>query len=103
MKRIWLVARRGFAQVVSPRAFKIPLLIVPLILGVTMAATSFLRPPPTTAYVMADAQRSFAAVIEHRVELEYQGQVMRELSAYAARLNLTPPSDNDAEFDDAAV
>src|SRR4051812_20158536 len=103
MKRIWLVARRDFAQVVSTRAFKITLLIVPLILGVTTAATSFLRPPPTTAYVMADLQGSFAAVIEHRVELAYQAQVMRDLSAYTARLKLAPPGDDAAELDDAAV
>jgi len=105
MDRILLVARRDFLQVVSTRAFKITLLIVPLMLGLVMAATSFLRPPLTVAYVVADASNSFAPVIEHRVELDYQRQVMRDLSAYAARWKLPPPIDSQTGYEasDAAV
>src|SRR3954469_9563111 len=105
MKRILLVARRDFAQVISTRAFKITLLIVPLMLGVATAAASYLRPPPTMAYVMADAGGGFAAVIEHRVELDYERQVLRDLIAYAAREKLPPPVEgaDAAQADDAAV
>src|SRR3954462_12322987 len=105
MNRILLVARRDFLQIISTRAFKITLLIVPLMLGLAMGATKFLRPPPTVAYVMADTTSSVAPVIARRVELDYQRQVMRDLSAYAARWKLPPPVDGQIGYqaDDTAV
>ena len=105
MSRILLVARRDFLQIISTRAFKITLLIVPLMLGLAIGATTFLRPPPTVAYVMADASGTVAPVIARRVELDYQRQVMRALSAYAARWKLPPPIDGQSGYqeDDAAV
>jgi ABC-2 type transport system permease protein len=103
MNRILLVARRDFRQVIATRAFKITLLIVPLMLGLVTLGTSFLRPPPTLAYVMADAGGKLAPVIAHRVDLDYQRQVMRDLSAYAARWKLSPPEGNAYQADDAAV
>ena len=105
MNRILLVARRDFLQIVSTRAFKITLLIVPLMLGVVTLGTSFLRPPPTVAYVVADPGGNVAPVIAHRVELDYQRQLMRDLSAYAARWKLPPPNNGQAGYqaDDAAV
>jgi ABC-2 type transport system permease protein len=98
MNRILLVARRDFLQIISTRAFKITLLIVPLMLGLAMGATKFLRPPPTVAYVMADTTSSVAPVIARRVELDYQRQVMRDLSAYAARWKLPPPVDGQIGY-----
>jgi len=105
MNRILLVARRDFLQIVSTRAFKITLLIVPLMLGLWTGATSSLRPTSTVAYVVADAGGGVAPVIERRVTLDYQRQVMRDLSAYAARWNLPPPvKDQDGyQADDAGV
>ena len=109
MNRILLVARRDFLQIISTRAFKITLLIVPLMLGLVTLGTSFLRPPPTVAYVIADASGKaapgIASVIEHRVELDYQRQVMRDLSAYAARWKLPPPEGGEDGYqaDDAVV
>ena len=102
MNRILLVARRDFRQIVRTRAFKITLLLVPIMLGLVTGATTFLRPPPTSAYIMADAGGNVAPVIERRVELDYQRQVMRDLSAYAARWKLPPPVDG-YQADDAAV
>jgi len=104
MNRILLVARRDFLQIISTRAFKITLLLVPLMLGLAILGTSFLRPPPTAAYVMADAGGSVAPVIARRVELDYQRQVMRDLSAYTARWKL-PPIEGQAGYqaDDATV
>jgi ABC-2 type transport system permease protein len=99
--RILLVARRDFLQLVRTRAFKLTLLIVPALLGITAGATSFLRPPATVAYVMADEGGRFAPVIEQRLELDYQRQLLRDLSAYAARWNVAPPGDGWA--DDASV
>ncbi|HEX4273583.1 MAG TPA: ABC transporter permease [Rhizomicrobium sp.] len=105
MNRILLVARRDFLQIVSTRAFKITLLIVPLMLGVVTLGTSFLRPPPTVAYVVADPGGNVAPVIARRVDLDYQRQVISDLSAYAARWKLPPPlaGQTDYEPNDAAV
>jgi ABC-2 type transport system permease protein len=103
MNRILLVARRDFLQIVATRAFKITLLIVPLMLGVVALATTSLRPPPTVAYVMADAGGRVAPAIERRVELDYQRQTMRDLAAYAARWKLPPPVDGDDLSGDDAV
>lgn len=100
--RILLVARRDFLQIVATRAFKITLLLVPVMLGLVTGASTFLRPPPTSAYVVADAGGGTAPVIERRVELDYQRQVLRDLSAYAARWKLPPPTDG-YQADDAAV
>src|SRR6185312_1653774 len=101
MSRILLVARRDFLQIIATRAFKITLLIVPLMLGLVILGTSFMRPPPTVAYIVADTGGSIAPVIAHRVELDYQRQVLSDLSAYAARWKLRPPGNNWS--DDAAV
>lgn len=101
MNRILLVARRDFLQIVHTRAFKITLLIVPLMLGLLTLGTSLLRPPRTVAYIVADTGDSIAPAIEHRVELDYQHQLLRDLSAYAARWKLPPPGDSWS--DDGAV
>src|SRR5258708_340681 len=45
MNRILLVARRDFLQIVSTRAFKITLLIVPLMLVLVPLGNSFPPPP----------------------------------------------------------
>jgi ABC-2 type transport system permease protein len=105
MNRILLVARRDFLQVIATRAFKITLLIVPLMLGLVSFGTSFLRPPSTVAYVMADVGGRLGPAIEHRVALDYQRQVLADLSAYAARWKLPPPvAGGDAsQTEDAAV
>ena len=105
MNRILLVARRDFLQIVSTRAFKITLLIVPLMLGLVTLGTSFLRPPPTVAYIVADPGSGGAPVIARRIELDYQRRVMRDLSAYAARWKLPPPLVGQAGYqaDDTAV
>ena len=102
MNRILLIARRDFLQIVGTRAFKITLLLVPAMLGLVSVASTFLRPPPTSAYVMVDAGGSALPVIERRVELDYQRQVMRDLSAYAARWKLPSPVDG-YQADDATV
>ena len=76
MNRILLVARRDFLQIVATRAFKVMLLVVPLMLGLVTLGTSFMRPPPTVAYIMADTEGRIAPIIAHRVELGYQHQVL---------------------------
>ena len=101
MSRILLVARRDFLQIISTRAFKITLLIVPLMLGLVTLGTSFLRPPPTALYVIADPGGKVAPVIARRVKLDYQREMMRNLSAYAVRWKLPPPVGSEAGDDEA--
>lgn len=101
MNRILLVARRDYRQVVATRAFKLTLLIVPLMIGLMALATSLLRAPSSVAYMMADTGTGMAAGIAHRLELDYQRQVLRDLAAYARRWNAAAPGDGWA--DDAAV
>src|SRR6201996_9285543 len=98
MNRILLVARRDFLQIIATRAFKITLLIVPLMLGLTILGTSFMRPPPTVAYIVADADGSIAPMIARRVELDYQRQVLSALSAYAVRWKLALPGDSQTGY-----
>jgi len=102
MNRILLVARRDYLQIVRTRAFMLTLLIIPLMLAGTTLATSVLRASPTSAYVVADAGGSVAPVIARRVELDDQRQVIRDLSAYAARWKLPSPVDG-YQADDEAV
>ena len=101
MNRILLVARRDFLQIIATRAFKVTLLVVPLMLGLVTLGTSFMRPPPTVAYIVADTDGRIATTIAHRVELDYQHQVLGDLSAYAARWKL--PSPGNDWSDDAAT
>ncbi len=101
MNRILLVAGRDFRQIVATRGFKLTLIALPAMIGLVVLVTSFLRPPATSAYVLVDAGGGFAPVVEHRLELNYQRQVLRDLSAYAARWNRKPPGDGWA--DDASV
>ncbi len=77
MNRILLVARRDYRQVISTRAFKVTLLVVPLMLIVSAFATSSLRGPSGVAYVMADGSGVTGAAIVHRLERDPQRQVFR--------------------------
>ncbi|HTC84776.1 MAG TPA: ABC transporter permease [Rhizomicrobium sp.] len=77
MNRILLVARRDYRQVVSTRAFKVTLLVVPLMLIVSVLAGSHLRAPSGAAYVMADAGGRIGPAIALRLELERQRHVVR--------------------------
>jgi ABC-2 type transport system permease protein len=82
MKRILLVARREYRQVSSTRGFLMTLLIVPLAIGLSILATRFIHPPQDNAYALIDASGQYAPAIERRIELNYQKQVLGDLSAY---------------------
>ncbi|MEI9891552.1 MAG: hypothetical protein WDN45_14575 [Caulobacteraceae bacterium] len=86
---ILLVAARDFRQVVATRGFKVTLLIVPLAIGLSITASVFYAGPQyTVAYSVGDASGGAGARVERRLELDYQREVLRSLSAYAERWKL---------------
>jgi len=89
MNRTLLVALRDFRQITTTRAFRITLLIVPLMIAVSIGASTLLRPPVNAAYIVADATGRYAGVIEHRLDLNYQRQLLGDLSAYVQRWKLS--------------
>jgi ABC-type Na+ efflux pump permease subunit len=77
MNRILLVALRDYRQVIATRAFKVTLLVLPLVLIISTFAGSLLRAPSSVAYVMADAGGPLGPAIAHRMETHRQREVFR--------------------------
>jgi len=77
MNRVLLVAKRDYRQVIATRAFKVTLLVVPLMLMVSVFVTSHMRSPTGVAYVMADASGRLGPAIEHRLDLNRQRPAIR--------------------------
>ena len=88
MTRTLIIALRDYRQIAATRGFWVMLLVVPLAIVVSIAAARFLAPPPSVALMIVDVSGSYAPAIERRVELEYQRQVLIDLSAYAKRRNV---------------
>jgi ABC-2 type transport system permease protein len=88
MKDILLVAWRDFRQVTSTRGFMVTLLIVPVMIGLFGFASARFAPQYSVAYTIADASGRYGSAVERRIELDYQREVLRSLSAYVARWNL---------------
>src|SRR3569833_416410 len=68
MNAILLVAVREFRQVVRTRSFRIMLLGLPLVLGLSILATRYLAGPGNSAYMIDDASGLHAAAIEARID-----------------------------------
>jgi ABC-type Na+ efflux pump permease subunit len=109
IKDILLVAWRDFRQVTSTRGFIITLLIVPVMIGISGFAATRFAPQYNVAYTLYDASGRFGPAVEHRVEMDYQRDVLRNLTAYVERWNLVsvdpsaPWSRRGAWASDAAV
>lgn len=88
MKDILLVAGREFRQIIATKGFWVMLLIVPLVIGLSGFASSKLAPTPSVAYILVDRSGRFADRLEQRLELDYQRQVLRDLSSYVERWKL---------------
>jgi ABC-2 type transport system permease protein len=88
MRNALLVAAREFGQLVRTRGFWVTLLVVPLVITVTTMAGRLLAPQPSVAWVMVDATGQYAPLIERRLELGYQRQVLGDFAAYAERWKL---------------
>ena len=89
MQSILLVALRDFRQVGATRGFKVTLLILPLAIAVSIfASTKFGGPQTNVAWTIVDASGGAGARVERRLELDYQRELLRNLSSYAERWKL---------------
>jgi ABC-2 type transport system permease protein len=93
VNRIFLVAARDFRQIAATRGFRIMLLGLPLLLAASIFATRLLAPPASVAYILVDATGQYAPALEHRIELDYQRQILADLFAYTQRWNVKPGPD----------
>jgi ABC-type Na+ efflux pump permease subunit len=80
---------REFRQIAATRGFWVLLLTLPIVIAGTQVATSFVRPPPGIAYSIVDETGKYAPEIDRRIELNYQRQVLNDLSAYVQRWDLS--------------
>ncbi len=88
MRDILLVAWRDFRQVVSTRGFMVTLLIVPVMIGISGFAATRFAPQYSVAYSVVDASGRYGPGVERRLELDYQREVLRNLSTYVERWSL---------------
>jgi len=88
MRAVLLVAAREFRQIVSTRGFWVMLLVVPAAFAVSIFASTFFAPQTTVAFTLVDASGRYGPIIERRLELDYQREVLRSLSTYVDRWKL---------------
>jgi ABC-2 type transport system permease protein len=68
MRRVWLVAARDFRQIVATRGFWMLLLVVPVVIAGSLAATEMLEAPARgAAYVVVDPANAVAPAIDRRI------------------------------------
>lgn len=84
MRRIRLVTAREYRRMVTLPAFWIVSMMVPLFVLLAPFAT-YLGRPKTAGYVLVDRSGRYAEQIRHRLELDYQRQVLIELLVYAGQ------------------
>lgn len=88
MRAVMLVAARDFRQIVATRGFWVMLMIVPLALAVSIFGSLVFGPQNTSAFSLVDASGRYGSRIERRLELDYQREVLRNLSTYVDRWKL---------------
>jgi ABC-type Na+ efflux pump permease subunit len=66
----------------------ITLLIVPVMIGISGFAATRFAPQYSVAYTIADASGRYGPGVSRRIELDYQREVLRNLSTYVERWNL---------------
>ncbi len=88
MRAALLVAAREFRQILSTRGFWVMLLIVPLAITVSAFASTVFAPQTSSAFTLVDASGRYGPTIERRLELDYQREVLRDLSTYVDRWKL---------------
>ncbi len=66
----------------------ITLLIVPVSIGLSVFAATRLTPQFNVAYTLYDASGRYGPGVERRLQLDYQREVLRNLTSYTERWNL---------------
>ena len=90
MNATWLVAAREFRQICATRSFWLTLLLLPLAIVLSQVSARLLAPPPGVAMVIVDETGRYSPLIQHRIALDRDRQVLSELGAYAQRWKITP-------------
>jgi ABC-2 type transport system permease protein len=85
MSVVATVARREYRQIARTRAFKLTLVLVPLMIVLMTAITTLIRPPEGEAFMIADPGGRFGPAIAHRIEIEHQRNVLGAYKAYQSR------------------
>jgi ABC-2 type transport system permease protein len=87
---MWLVARREFRQIAATRSFWVTLLLIPLAIILSQVSVRLLQPPPGVALVIVDQTGRYAPLIQRRIDLDRDRQVLGELGAYAQKWKIAP-------------
>ncbi len=90
MNATWLVAVREFRQICTTRSFWLTLLVLPLAIVLSQVSARLFAPPPGVAMVVVDDSGRYAPMIQRRIALDRDRQVLSELGAYAQRWKITP-------------
>jgi ABC-2 type transport system permease protein len=81
---------REYRQLTSTHAFRISVVMVPLMFVIIVAAQIILRPADGRAFIIIDRTGQYEAGIQHRVELDYQRRLLQELASYTRRWHVKP-------------
>jgi ABC-2 type transport system permease protein len=79
------VARREYRQIARTRAFKLTLVLVPLMIVLMTTITTLIRPPEGDAFMVLDQTGRFAPAIAQRIEIEYQRNVLGAYKTWRAK------------------
>ena len=90
MNAMLLVALREFRQICATRSFWITLFLLPLAIVLSQVSVRLLQPPPGVALVIVDQTGLYAPVIQRRIDLDRDRQVLNDLAAYAQKWKIVP-------------
>ncbi len=90
MNAMLLVAIREFRQICATRSFWITLFLLPVAIVLSQASARLLQPPPGVAVVIVDDSGRYAPILQSRIALDRDRQVLSELGAYAQKWKITP-------------
>src|SRR5205085_2051610 len=85
MSAVLTVAKREYRQIAKTRAFRLTLVLVPIMIVLSTLITTLTRPPEGEAFMVADNSGKYGAAIAHRIELEYQRNTLGSYKTYQAK------------------
>lgn len=90
MNATWLVAVREFRQICATRSFWLTLLMLPIAIVLSQVSARLFAPPPGVAIVVVDDSGRYGPMIQRRIALDRDRQVLNELGTYAQRWKIKP-------------